>query len=293
MITVVVATLDRPEHVRRCVSSVLAGDPAPAEVIVVDQSEDERTRREVEALHPAPVRWVRQDERSTSVARNRGVELATTRYVALLDDDGEVGPTWTGDVLRALEELGEPDLLFGALDAPGPVGPRSLEVSTHTVAEPTVWPANAHPACPGFGGHLVVRREAFLASGGFDRRLGPGSPFFGAEDIDFNYRQLRAGRVVASTPHMRMLHHQWRDQQRLPRLMYGYNLGHSAFCAKHLRRGDLRVLTLLARQALDDARMLGSAFRRRSALRARVALWRTAGTWRGLLEGWRAFGRAA
>lgn len=293
MITVVVATLDRPEHLKRCVASVLAGERAPHEIIVVDQSADDRTRREVEALHPAPVRWVRQPERSTSLARNLGVGLATTAYVALLDDDGEVGPTWLRDVGRALEELGEPDLLFGALEAPAPVAPRSLLVSTHAIPRPTVWTAGTHPARPGFGGHVVVRRESFLASGGFDPRLGPGSPFFGAEDIDFNYRQLRAGRVVASSPDVRMVHHQWREEDRLPRLMYGYNLGHSAFCAKHLRRGDLRVLALVGRQAVDDARMLASAVRRRSALRARVALWRAAGTWRGLFDGWRAFGRGA
>jgi O-antigen biosynthesis protein len=152
-----------------------------------------------------------------------------------------------------------------------------------------VWGPRTHPARPGFGGHLVVRRSVLLEAGGFDPRLGPGSPFFGAEDVDFNYRLLRRGYVLASTPQLRVLHHQWRDPARLPRLMYGYNVGHSAFCAKHLLKRDPRPLAFVARQVGDDVKMLASAVRRRSWLRARVAAWRTAGTWRGLVAGLKRF----
>ena len=286
MISVVIATLDRPVLVERCVRSVLAGSRAAREVIVVDQSAGDATRLALDSLD-GEVRWVRQAKRSTAVARNRGVELASAPYVALLDDDGEVGPTWLADVEQALAALGEPDALFGAIDAPGQVDLRDLAVSTHAVEAPTLWPRHAHPAKPGFGGHVVVARASFLELGGFDTRLGPGSRFFGAEDIDLNYRLLRSGRVVASTPAVRMTHHQWRDRDALPRLMYGYNLGHSAFCAKHLRAGDGRVLGLVGRQLADDGRMLASAVRRRSWLRARVAGWRLRGTLRGLVDGWR------
>ncbi|MEA2312351.1 MAG: hypothetical protein QOE28_2319 [Solirubrobacteraceae bacterium] len=290
MISVVVATLDRPLHVARCVRSVLAGDVGPGELIVVDQSDGDGVRRALADIADPRVRVVHQAQRSASLARNRGVELAASEYVAVLDDDAEVGPSWLADIAAALLDLGEPDALFGAIDAPPEAAGRDLAVSTHAVAAPVVWPATAHPARPGFGGHMVIRRTAFRELGGFDERLGPGSPLFGAEDIDLNYRLLRSGRTVASTPAVRMVHHQWRDDTALPRLMYGYNLGHSAFCAKHLRQGDLGALRLVARQALDDVRMLASAIRRRSWLRARVAGWRARGTARGLLEGWRRLG---
>jgi glycosyltransferase involved in cell wall biosynthesis len=289
VITVVVPTLDRAEHVERCLRSVLAGAAQPREVIVVDQSAGDATRRAVERVG-GPVRWVHQAERSTSLARNRGVELAGTEYVALLEDDGELEPGWMEAAPGALDSFGRPDALFGAIVAPPGSEGRDLQVSTHHVAAPIVWPASTHPARPGFGGNAIVRRDTFLAVGGFDARLGPGSPHHGAEDIDLNYRLLRGGHRVASTPALRMVHHQWRDAAAIPRLMYGYNLGHSAFCAKHLRAGDRGPLRLIARQAADDGRMLASALHRRSWLRARVAAYRTAGTWVGLARGWRAFG---
>jgi GT2 family glycosyltransferase len=293
LIAAVVPTKDRPDHLERCVRSLLAGPRPPAEIIVVDQSAGDATRRRLERFDGAAIRWVPETRASASLARNRGVELATTDYVGLLEDDGEVEPDWLEAALRGIDELGEPDALFGAIAAPAAVDPRSLEVSTFSVVAPTVWPQGTHPARVGYGGHVVVRREAFLAEGGFDPRLGPGSRFRGAEDMDFNYRLLRAGRRVASTPTMRMVHHQWREPGALPRLMYGYNLGQAAMCAKHLRAGDRGVLPILRGQAVDDARMLASAVRRRSWLRARVAAYRTAGTVGGLVTGWRYFGTTA
>jgi glycosyltransferase involved in cell wall biosynthesis len=289
MVSVVIATRDRAEHVQRCLASVLSGPRTPDEVIVVDQSRDDETRRVAEGFDGKPVRWVHQSDGNLSLARNRGAELARSPYVAFLDDDGEVEPTWLDDVQRALAELGQPDALFGTIDEPPGQGldRKAIGVSLHRVAAPVIWTADAHPAQPGFAGHSVHRRESFLAVGGFDPRLGPGSPLYGAEDIDLNYRLLRGGFAVGSSPQVRLLHHQWRDQAQIPRLLYRYNLAHSAFCAKHLRRGDTRVVRLVGRQLLDDGRMLGSAFRRRSRLRARAAAWRFAGTIRGLWVGWR------
>jgi GT2 family glycosyltransferase len=289
VISVVVPTMNRPDYLERCVRSLLGGPGAPDEIIVVDQSADDATRRRVESLDGAPVRWVGQERASASLARNRGVELATSEYVALIDDDAEVEPGWLSAALAALDELGRPDALYGAILAPEPMDPRDIAVSTHLVAAPTVWPRRTHPAKVGFSGHLIVRRSVFLAEGGFDPRLGPGSELVSAEDVDFNYRLLRAGHRVASTPAMRMVHHQWRDRDAIPRLMYRYNFGQSAFCAKHLRVGDRAVLRVLVGQAGDDVKMLASAIRRRSWLRARVAAYRAVGTVRGLVAGWRSF----
>jgi GT2 family glycosyltransferase len=289
VITVVVPTMDRPDHVERCLRALLAGGRGPVEIIVVDQSADDGTRRLLETFGDAPVRWVDQPQRGVSLARNRGAELAGTEYVGFIDDDAEVEPGWVEEVERALEALGRPDALYGAILAPQPVDRRDLEVSTHAIAAPTVWPAGTHPAKVGFSGHLVVRRSVFFEEGGFDPRLGPGSRLASAEDVDLNYRLLRSGRRLASTPALRMVHHQWRERSAIPRHMYRYNFGQSAFCAKHLRAGDRGVLPVIAGQAVDDLRMLASAVRRRSWLRARVAAYRAVGTVRGLVAGWRSF----
>jgi glycosyltransferase involved in cell wall biosynthesis len=291
MISVCIATIDRPELVTRCVASVLEGTSRPAEVVVVDQSSGPQTRLALEALGAGPlVRHLPSPPLGASGARNRAVEAAGSDYVALLDDDAEVPPEWLGAVERELERFGHPDALYGAIRATGGEDDRrGLSVSTFTPSEAALWSSVTHPARLGYAGHMVARRSTFLGLGGFDTRLGPGTPLYGAEDMDFNYRLLKDGRRAATAPAVWMLHHQHRAPSALPRLMYGYNLGYSAFCAKHLRRGDRYPLLLVAIQAAGDAKMLASAVRRRSWLRARVAAGRTAGTWEGLWRGWRSF----
>jgi GT2 family glycosyltransferase len=139
---------------------------------------------------------------------------------------------------------------------------------------------------------MVVRRSTFLALGGFDERLGPGTPLRAAEDIDYNYRLLKAGYRAVTTPDVWVLHHQWRPQGELPADLGRRCYGQAAFCVKHIRTGDRYPWRILAEQMRSDARMLASGVRRRSSLRARAGVRRTIGTWLGLAAGWRAFGRA-
>jgi GT2 family glycosyltransferase len=238
------------------------------------------------------VRHVSLRPPSTSAARNEGARLACGDYVAFLDDDVEITSGWLQALTGEIAKLGRPDALFGEVHAPEGFAPdrTHLPVSVFHVEEARVWENVIHPNRVGYAANFVCRREVFLESGGFDTRLGPGSPFPGAEDMDFGYRLLKSGYRVASTPGFEIVHEQWREPADLPRLFYGYNLGGAAFCAKHLRAGDLRPLRFLLVQVGGDARMVLSALKRRSRVRARVAAARTAGTWRGVALGLRKLG---
>jgi glycosyltransferase involved in cell wall biosynthesis len=286
-VSVVVPTLDRPARVAAVVRALLAGDEVPAEILVVDQSEDEETARALEQLGDARVRRLHHRPPSTSAARNAGAGAARSEYLAFLDDDVEFAPGWLAAVRAELRALGYPDAMFGEVHEPkGFVADRThLPVSLFHVEEARVWEQPVHPNRVGYAANFVCRRAVFEEVGGFDLRLGPGTRFCGAEDMDLAYRLLRGGYRVASSPAFEIVHQQWREAAALPRLFYGYNVGGAAFCAKHLRAGDARAALFLLVQVRDDAKMFGSALKRRSPLRARVAAARTVGTWSGLLRG--------
>jgi GT2 family glycosyltransferase len=289
LLSIGIATYNRPRSLVRCVRSLLAGSIPPAEVVVVDQSEGQETERALAELPEGAVRYVRHRPPSSSGARNRAVELAGGEFAALLDDDVEAPAHWMEDLQWELGRRAPVDALFGALRSDRPLAGEAIPASVFSPPTARAWTHRTFPDRLGFSAHLAVRRSSFQGVGGFDERLGPGTALFAAEDMDLNFRLLKAGCRVHSTPEVWVTHHQWRRPEELPELYYRYGVGMAAVCAKHLRSGDAFAAVMLARHLGADAKMAASAVRRRSRLRARIAAARWRGTALGLGAGWRTF----
>jgi glycosyltransferase involved in cell wall biosynthesis len=105
-ISAIVATRHRPHALARTLSSLALQSAQPAEVIVVDASEDDRTAR-VCAAPPtglaSELRYIRACCPGAAAQRNEGVDLA--RYDAILfhDDDIEFRPNCVARLWAALE----------------------------------------------------------------------------------------------------------------------------------------------------------------------------------------------
>jgi glycosyltransferase involved in cell wall biosynthesis len=117
--SVVIATHNRPDAVRRLLEAVAGQDLADLEVVVVDDGSQvqawEALNGIVAALGPR-FRTVRNEApQGPSAARNRGVQLSSGRFVAFCDDDD----LWTradhlSCAVAALEQHGL-DLFFGEM----------------------------------------------------------------------------------------------------------------------------------------------------------------------------------
>jgi GT2 family glycosyltransferase len=136
-----------------------------------------------------------------------------------------------------------------------------------------------------FGCNMACTRSRFLELGGFDERVRL------AEDNDFCYRWLRAGRPLHYDPELLIWHHAWRTPAQLRRHFRGYARGQGIFYYKHLRAGDLTVARFLARDVYRATRAAAAlVVRGRDEWPdARLALIRGVPT--GLVAGWRAFRR--
>lgn len=169
---VVVLTYNRVEEVTRTVERLLALPERPP-IIVVDNGSTDGTadalRRRfltVEIVHLA--------ENIGAAGRNIGVQRCQRPYVVLCDDD-----TWwePGSLRRAADLLdAHPSVavitgtvLVGESER---IDPTSLLMARSPLPRP---PGLAVPTLLGFlAGASMVRREAFLAAGGFEPRLALG-----------------------------------------------------------------------------------------------------------------------
>jgi N-acetylglucosaminyl-diphospho-decaprenol L-rhamnosyltransferase len=159
-VTVVVVTRDRRDELL----GTLSHHPGP--VIVVDNGSRDGTPEAVGAAFPS-VDVVALPENLGAAARNVGVERARTPYVAFADDDSY----WAdGALARAAVVLdGSPrTALVSATVLVGPEGrvdPISTAMGEGLLGTP---PGAPGPAILGFlACAVVVRREAYLAAGGF------------------------------------------------------------------------------------------------------------------------------
>jgi glycosyltransferase involved in cell wall biosynthesis len=90
LVSVVIPTYRRPRLVARAVQSALRQSLTDLEVIVVIDGNDDGTRAVVDGIGDTRTRVIEQGtNQGPAEARNRGVQEARGRYIALLDDDDE------------------------------------------------------------------------------------------------------------------------------------------------------------------------------------------------------------
>jgi GT2 family glycosyltransferase len=171
-ISVVIATRDRRASLGRTLLRLRALPEAPR-VVVVDNASDDDTVEHVRHEHPG-VRLIELGDNAGSAARNIGVQQAGTPYVAFSDDDS----WWEPGSLALAASLLDRHPRFALLAARVLVGPSAVIDPTCEAMASSPLPLRGDSPGPAVLGFLacgaVVRRSAFLESGGFEVRFGVG-----------------------------------------------------------------------------------------------------------------------
>ncbi len=103
--SVVVVTLERPNHVGRCIEHLLGQTTAPSEIIVIDSSVGNDTEHLVLERFPSVTfRRTAAGRGATAAARNLGFGLASGEVVAFVDDDAYAEPDWLEHLLSPYED---------------------------------------------------------------------------------------------------------------------------------------------------------------------------------------------
>ncbi len=172
--------LDRTlDHLLGCGLPVIAVDNASTDATL------EILRRHESA---GQLQLIALDRNIGAAARNRGVEAATTDYVAFCDDDTwyePLGLDLAADVLDAHPRLA---LITGRIlvDDEARLDPISAEMAASPLPERDGIPGAVLVSF--MGGASIVRRSAFIQVGGYDPRF-----FMGGEEETVGWQLLRAG----------------------------------------------------------------------------------------------------
>lgn len=291
-ITVVICTMGRPTILEHTLQALDVQTDVDFDIVVVDDSQPLDPGAARRAREQQRFRLVRGDGDGLSRARNRGWQAAAAPWVVFLDDDVIPEPDWIAQLREAMRCHPDADVVSGPVAAEAVPGGHELVITIAEVERDELLSgARTPPWRIGLTVAMAIRRGVLEALGGYDERIGPGRVFPSAEDVDFNYRFLRSGGTAFVTTKPRARHVQWREPPLLGPHFRGYMMGWTGFAMKHLRQGDIRGGLWLWSLGVEDAgRMAGSALRRRSSLRLRVAAYKVQGlligTVRGLLTHW-------
>ena len=172
-ISVVIPTYNRAHLITRAVESVLNQTKPPAELIVVDDGSEDDTQGQLKPF-VTQIRYIYQPNQGAPVARDNGVKVASSNWVAFLDSDDY----WERPYLQQMAQVmvatsHRAHFYFGDVRVPPEYGANSfwayrgfaIEGEYEMREDATEW-----VMMPGQPMHLIasiISREAYFACGGF------------------------------------------------------------------------------------------------------------------------------
>ncbi len=264
-LSVLLCTRNRPEKVKRAVASILDNTVRDFELIVVDQSTDDRTRVAMQSFADPRLRYIGTQTVGLSRSRNLAVRASTSDTLVFTDDDCICERSWLAAIL---DEFDRDPILMGVFGRVIPYGgqrenmfcPAVIDSMERRVVDRPVIPA----AVLGGGNNMSFRKEVFGRVGLFLETLGAGTWLRAGEDTELVYRVLSHRMRIAYSPLPLVHHDNWMSKDEFATLMQGSILGATVVFTKFALTTSGPALSYLIRLAyyiLRDRFGAGSVLR--------------------------------
>jgi GT2 family glycosyltransferase len=254
--TFVIATRNRPDELERTVESLVRQTVLPAELCIVDASEETPARAAIERLCDEvelPLDYAHPAARGLTRQRNVGIDRTSGDPVFLVDDDVYLAPDCHERILEEYERWGRE--VGGVRATPlVPAEPPLISIAWRKLfGIGGWWPEASGRMRAGFwvegvseaagvrkldymtGWFMSFRREVF-AHERFDEAL---SGYAHKEDVDFTYRVSRRY-VLLQTPRARCEHFQTITSRLSSHQLMRMNLGNQFYLHRKNMPQDLR-----------------------------------------------------
>lgn len=173
-VTIVVPAYNVADYILPCLSSVTSQSWRNLACIVVDDGSTDATAERVAAFADPRVRLIRQANAGVSAARNRGFSESGGGHVMFLDGDDLLHPTAIERLAAALAARPDAVAAFGTflkILPGGGVYPGQKPLARHDYPDGDVLVPMLRGNFLANGGHVLIRRGAAQAIGGFDTGL--------------------------------------------------------------------------------------------------------------------------
>lgn len=200
-VSVIIPTYNRVNSLKECIKGLLEQTmPKESfEIIIVDDGSDANIEQELESANILnKINYIKQAHLGRSAARNLGVNHAKGDLIALLDDDCSPDSQWLSELKKAVTST----KIGGVAGQTISFNSGSVMDQYYRHIEGPNWPLKKpinlafFPSC-----NCLFRRDAYLATGGFDSQFEPG------EDRDLCGKILQLGYVFEYAADAKVTHY--------------------------------------------------------------------------------------
>jgi GT2 family glycosyltransferase len=269
-VTVVVATHNRLDGLKRCLDSLLNMEYPNFDIIVVDNapSNSDTAAYIIENFPPdSKVSYVYEPNPGLAIAHNAGLREVTAPIVAFTDDDVIVNRDWLTHIVAAFVYNQHVGCVTGM------IWPAEMETPAQELIEQyggfskgfsqkhydleenrpsdLLYPYTAGKF--GSGANMAFNTAVLKELGGFDPALGAGSQGMGGDDLAAFYQIVAANYTLVYEPAAIIHHWHYREYGRLQKTAFGYGVGLTAYLTSTLIKKPTRLLQLLIKAPLGIA----------------------------------------
>jgi glycosyltransferase involved in cell wall biosynthesis len=223
LISLIVATLGRSTEMERFLEHADKQSYCKFEVIVVvDQNSDGRLEDIIKRYESRMAIIHLRCSPGLSKARNAGIRVSSGEIIAFPDDDCWYPPSLLESIVTLFGKNTNWDGLTGRIvnEMNSVSGDARFDTESGYVTLPNLW----RRVC---SATIFFTRETVEAIGNFDEELGPGAgtPWGGADDIDYVARAIKAGRTIFYDPKICVFHPDLSVAAQTDRLGRAYSYG--------------------------------------------------------------------
>lgn len=113
LVSVILATRDRPELLPRAIDSVVAQRFERWQLVIVDDGDTDAVPATLAAYEDERIVTVQGPRRGLGAARNAGLDLATGEVVCYQDDDNVMHPAWLHAVAHVFSQRDDVNVAYG------------------------------------------------------------------------------------------------------------------------------------------------------------------------------------
>ena len=188
LVSVIMPVYNGADYIGQAIESVLTQDYSSFEIIVIDDGSTDDTREIVQGYHDGRIRYLHQQNKGVSHARNFGIRNAKGQFIMPLDADDMMAPAFISRHLAEFQKHPEADLVYSDVLLIDPAGHpitamKMPEYQDRRRMIRDLFRAG-HPVVPF---RLGIRRSVFDKIGFYDETLLVG------EDYDMMRRFVKAG----------------------------------------------------------------------------------------------------